>query len=232
MKKLLLILLFPLLLSAQTPAAPTISSDAQLHWDFHREQFLSTIEIFETDRWGTVFFFTDFHYGSAGQTDAYFEITRDEAVWRLRGVTWNLSLQYNDGVQPTDAATGKAIPRTVLLGIAANDLHWGKATFELQALARQEFAAELGWQLTAVWFWPIPKTPLEFLGYVDWNTNETNDQPISVQTQPQLQARFGRFAIGSEWEFSRNFTGAFTKKHGFAYHTWYAHPTAFLRVDF
>jgi hypothetical protein len=67
---------------------------------------------------------------------------------------------------------------------------------------------------------------------VDWNSNETDDQPTSVQTEPQFQFRWGRWAIGSEVEISRNFTGAYTRKHGFAYRTWYSHPTAYVRVYF
>ena len=223
------LLLLPALALAQPPS---LSSNVQVHWDFHRELSTSTVEFFEMDRWGTTFFFTDFDYGSTGQEASYFEVARNIAVVHTGKPLWNLSLQYNDGVLPSDAMLGKGIPRTVLYGIAVSDLKWGSAQFELQALARQEFSADLGWQLTAVWDWMIPKTPCEFLGYVDWNSNETNDQLTSVQAEPQLQFRWGRWAIGSEVEISRNFTGAYTRKSGFACRTWYSHPTAYVRVYF
>lgn len=229
MKHTLFFLCLPSLLFAQER---NLWTNLQLHRDIHRELFTSTIEIFEQDRYGTTFFFTDFDFGSSGQQANYFEIARHFAVYRTRGAVWNLSLQYNDGVLPTDAEFGKGIPRTVLGGIAFSELRVGPMSLELQMLARQEFAADLGWQLTAVWYCPIRKTALEFLGYVDVNSNKTGDQPNSLQAEPQLQYRRGIWAVGTELEISRNFTGAYTEQHGFAYHTWYTHPTIFLRVDF
>jgi hypothetical protein len=229
MKLLAFILLIPSLLWAQDK---NVFVNLQLHRDFHREIFTSTVEIFELDRLGTTFFFTDFDFGSTGQSGSYFEISRNMRVLPLGKATGNISLQYNDGVLPSDDTAGKGIPRTVLAGVAVSDLMWGPAYFEVQALARQEFAANLGWQLTGVWNWPISGTPFEFLGYIDWNTNETGNQPISVQTEPQFQWRKNAWAVGSEVEISRNFSGAYTVKHGFSYHTWYVHPTIYLRLYF
>lgn len=232
MKHTLFFLALLALPAALTAEEKSLWTNLQLHRDVHRELFTSTIEIFEQDRWGTTFFFTDFDFGSTGQQASYFEIARHHAVLRMGKAKWNLTAQYNDGVLPTDAEFGKGIPRTVLGGVAVSEVNAGPVSLELQALARQEFAAELGWQFTAVWYWPIGKTPLEFLGYVDVNSNHTGDQPNSLQAEPQLQFRSGIWAIGTELEISRNFTGAYTEKNGFAYHTWYTHPTIFLRVDF
>ncbi|MDD5087634.1 MAG: DUF5020 family protein [bacterium] len=232
MKYLLLLLALCACSSAPRAQEKNLWTNLQLHRDVHRDLFTSTVEIFEQDRWGTTFFFTDFDFGSTGQQASYFEIARNFFVLRMRQAKWNLALQYNDGVLPTDAALGKGIPRTALGGIALSEIPLGPAAIELQALARQEFAADLGWQLTAVWYCPIRRTPLEFLGYVDVNSNQTGDQPNSLQAEPQLQYRRGPWAIGMELEISRNFTGAYTEKNGFAYHTWYTHPTVFLRVDF
>lgn len=229
MKHLFFLFALPSLLLAQERSLWT---NLQLHHDFHREIFTSTIEVFEQDKFGTTFFFTDFDYGSTGQEASYFEIARNHAVLAMGKAKWNVSLQYNDGVLPSDAELGKGIPRILLYGVALSDVKIGPAILELQVLARQEFAADLGWQLTAVWFCPLPGTPVEFLGYVDWNTNKTGDHPESVQAEPQVQIRLSRLAIGSELEISRNFPGAFTEKHGFNYLAWYTHPTVFLRVDF
>lgn len=229
MKQLLFILLLPVLSAAQ---GKNLFADLQLHRDFHREILTATVEMFEVDRYGTTFFFTDFDFGSIGQHGNYFEIARNHALRRLPFAALNATLQFNDGVLPTDAAAGKGIPRTVLGGLSLSDLKWGAAAFELQALLRQEFAADPGWQFTAVWMWPVSGTPFEFLGYVDWNTNKAGDQPVSVQAEPQLLIRRGLWAIGSELEISRNFSGAYTDSQGFDYDTWYAHPTLFLRVDF
>ncbi len=229
MKPLVLFAILPAMALAQPPS---LSTNLQAHWDFHREVFTSTVEFFEMDKYGTTFFFTDFDYGSTGQQSSYFEIARNIAVYRMKPVCWNATVQFNDGVLPTDAGMGKGIPRTILYGVAVSDITWGSAMFELQALVRQEYAVDAGWQLTAVWSWTIPRTPLEFLGYVDWNSNETNKQPTSVQAEPQLQLRWGEWAIGSEVEISRNFPGAYTKKQGYANRTWYTHPTAYIRVYF
>lgn len=205
--------------------------NTQLHRDFHREIYTSTVEFFGLDQSGTTFFFADFDFGSEGQTGSYFEISRNLAVYRHKLAVANLSLQFNDGVLSGDAPGVKQIPRTVLFGPAVSDLNLGGATLELQALLRQEFGVDPGWQLTLVWFWPLPALPLEFLGCVDWNSNETGDNPTSVQTEPQLQFRWHQLAVGTEVEISRNFTGAWTEKHGFEFHTWYAHPTVYLRWD-
>jgi hypothetical protein len=233
MRKLLFALFLPGVLLAQDK---NLFVNLQLHRDFHREIFTSTIEIFEQDRYGTTFFFTDNDFGGKGEQGSYFEISRNLAVYRARRGTLNGSLQFNDGVLAGDgiAADGtqiKQIPRTVLGGLTFSDIRYGAASIELQALVRQEFAADLGWQLTGVWFYPIPRSRFEFLGYVDWNSNATNNQPTSVQAEPQLQYRYRNYAVGTELEISRNFTGAYTEKNGFAYRTWYSHPTLFLRVD-
>jgi hypothetical protein len=230
MKQLLLVLILPTVLAAQ---GKPIAANVQIHRDFDREIFTSTLELLETDGVGSSFFFTDFDYDSAGQVGSYFELTRNFHLFRL-GAAWaNMSAQFNDGVLSSDASEGKGIPRTVLVGAAVADILWGGAYLEFQALARQEFSADLGWQLTAVWDWPVPHTPLEFLGYLDWNSNYSGSQHLpSVQTEPQIQIRVSRLAVGSEIEISRNFTGAYTRKGGFNYRQWYVHPTVYLRAYF
>jgi hypothetical protein len=224
---LLALLLLPAALWAQ---APTASLNVQLHWDFDRQITTSTVETFECDQWGSTFFFTDFDFDSAGQTGSYFEIARNLRLLRLGKAAGNLSLQYNDGVLSGDAGSGKGIPRTWLAGFALSDLTLGSAFFEVQALGRKEFGADPGWQLTGVWDWPITGSPLEFLGYVDWWS--MSGGRTGVQTEPQLQVRRNRLAAGSEVEISRNFSGAWTPRHGFQFDQWYVHPTIFLRVYF
>ena len=229
MKRVLFLLLMPASLLAQDK---NLFVNAQLHRDFHRECFTSTIEILELDRRGTTFFFTDYDYYSTGETGSYFEVSRNFAMWRPRTFTTNLSLQYNDGVLNFDALAGKQIPRTVLYGVAFSNILVGHAYFELQGLIRQEFGADLGFQFTGVWNYAIPRTPLVFQGYVDWFNNYYHDQPTVVQSEPQLFVRHGQWAIGSDVEISRNCSGAFTTRHGFKYETWYTHPTMFVRVEF
>ncbi len=164
--------------------------NGQLHRDFNREVFTSTVEIWSGDRLGSSFLFADFDYGTSGQSQSYFEISRHFGLTRIKKAELSATIQYNDGVTPSDGTAGKLIPRTVLGGLALTELKAGDATVELQALLRQEFASDMGWQLTAVWFWPLSKTPFEFLGYVDWNSNEYGDQPVSLQAEPQFQYRY------------------------------------------
>jgi hypothetical protein len=225
---LLLLLFLPAALWAQ---APSTSVNLQLHWDFDREIATSTVEIFESDRWGSTFFFTDFDFDSAGQTDSYFEISRDLRLMRLGKAAGNLSIQYNDGVLSDDAVGGKGIPSTWLAGAAVSDLTLGPAFFEVQALGRKELGADLGWQLTGVWDWPVTGTPFEFLGYVDWWSMGGSGM-TAVQSEPQFQVRWNHWALGSEMELSRNFTGAWTARHGFEFNRWYLHPTIYARVYF
>lgn len=205
--------------------------NAQLHRDFNREVFTSTTEIWSGDRLGSSFMFADFDFARSGQTQSYFEVSRHFALIRTKKAEYNLTIQYNDGVTAADATGMKLIPRTVLGGLAVTELRSGDAQIELQALLRQEFASAIGWQLTAVWFWPLRKSRFEFLGSVDWNSNEYLDQPVSVQAEPQIQYRYRQAEFGTEWEISRNFAGAYTEDDGFEYHKWYVHPTLFVRYD-
>jgi hypothetical protein len=226
-KSLSFLLIIPLVAFAEEK---NLFFDAQLHWDFHREIYTSTVEVFNIDRTGTSFFFADFDYKSTGQAGSYFEVSHNFAFTRFKNATGNFSLQYNDGVLSSDSAS-KGIPRTLLYGLSFSDLRFGSANFEVQALVRHEFGEQLGWQVTGVWNWPIKHTPFEILGYVDYNTNRTGEHLKSMQAEPQLLWRWRSLAIGSELEISRNFSGAYTKKGGFSYHNWYTHPTVFLRVD-
>ena len=205
--------------------------NAQFHRDFDREAFTSTIEILQLDRFGSTFFFTDYDFYSTGQTGSYFEIARNHAVLRTKPLVANITVQYNDGVLDFDALWGKQIPRTLLYGIALSHLMIGPAYFELQGLVRQEFGAAAGIQFTGVWSWPIPRTPLTFQGYVDWFQHHYRNQPPVVLAEPQLLFRQRKWALGTELEISRNYTGAYTESDGFELRKWYAHPTIFLRVD-
>ncbi|MBK6765776.1 MAG: DUF5020 family protein [bacterium] len=211
-------------------AAETVVN-AQLHRDFNRDVFTSTVEIWSGDRLGASFFFADFDFARSGQAQSYFEVSRHFALARTNKAEVNVSIQYNDGVTPIDGSGTKAIPRTVLGGLAVTELRTGDAVLEFQALLRQEFASDLGWQVTGVWFWPLRRSPFEFLGSVDWNSNEYGDQPASLQAEPQFQYRYRSAAVGTEWEISRNFAGAYTEEDGFEYGKWYLHPTVFLRYD-
>jgi hypothetical protein len=225
---ILFILLFiPVALWAQTPTA---SANLQLHWDFDREIATSTVEIFETDHWGGTFFFTDFDFDSLGQTGSYFEVARNHRITRIGKAAVNISLQYNDGVQSGDVQNGKGIPYAWLLGPVLSDVTWKQIYLEVQLLARKEYSSDPGWQVTGVWDWRVPQTPIEFLGYIDWWSMEGHG--TAVQSEPQLQARLGPWAVGSEFEVSRNFSGAWTARRGFRYGTWYLHPTIYLRVYF
>ncbi|MCB1059753.1 MAG: DUF5020 family protein [Calditrichaeota bacterium] len=226
------LLAFCLLIVSASQAADTYVN-TQLHRDFDREIFTSTTEIWSGDKLGSTFFFTDLDFTSTGNTQSYFEISRHFILTRIRKLGHlNASIQFNDGVTGFDEMGGKVIPRTLLGGIAVTELKSGNAVFEVQALLRQEFAADLGWQLTGVWFVPIGKSPFEFLGYVDWNSNHYGNQPVSIQTEPQFQYRWRQMALGTEWEISRNFAGAFTKKDGYETGKWYLHPTIYVRYDF
>lgn len=226
------LLVLCLIFASASHAAETYVN-TQLHRDFDREVFTSTLELWSGDKLGSTFFFTDLDFASSGNTQSYFEISRHFELFRLRKLGHlNATLQYNDGVTGADGFDGKLIPRTFLGGLALTELKSGQANFEVQALLRQEFASDLGWQLTGVWFVPIGKSPLEFLGYIDWNSNNYGDQPVSIQTEPQLQLRWRQVAFGTEWEISRNFSGAYTEGDGYKTGKWYLHPTLYLRYDF
>lgn len=225
-------LILSLLLIAVSVHAADTYVNGQLHRDINREVFTSTVEVWSGDKLGSTFFFADFDFASNGQSQSYFEASRHFELTRIKKLGHlNASVQFNDGVTPGDGFEGKIIPRTFLAGLALTELRRGNSTFELQALARQEFASDLGWQLTGVWFVPISKSSFEFLGFVDWNSNEYGDQPVSIQAEPQFQYRIKQVAVGTEVEISRNFAGAFTEADGYETGKWYVHPTLYLRFD-
>ncbi len=223
-----LFILAPLVAFCQSP---TLFANLQLHQDFHREVLTATTEIYSTDRLGWLFFFADFDHDSPGATLNYYEVARYFKIYSLTKFTANATIQYNDGVMSGDVPGLKNIPRAWLGGVALSDFPLGKSSLGLEALARKEFARDLDWQFTAVWFVPIIENRLEFQGVVDWNSHNETGEPNTIQAEPQLQVRRGRLALGSELELSRNFPGAYTEKQGFVYNEWYTHPTIFVRLD-
>jgi len=226
MKKLLFIVLITT--SAAWSQERNLFLNAQLHWDFDREITTSTLEFFQLDRLGTTFFFADFDFDETGQHGSYFEIARNFCIIPMRCGNLNLSVQYNDGVLE---APVKIIPGVFLYGVAVDRLKLGKTSFEIQALARKEFAARLSWQATFVWLASL-RPWLMFNGYVDVNADEQFDGRIRVQSEPQLKCLWRQWAIGSEVEVSRNFLPAGTEHRPFEENRWFAHPTIFLQYNF
>ncbi len=218
----------PLALFAQERS---LTANVQLHRDFHREIYTSTVELLGTDRLGSTFFFSDFDYASTGATLGYFEVSRYFPLVRLKPCTISPTIQYNDGVMSADDPHLKLIPRTALAGVALGELPLGKLVVSTEFLARQEFGRELDWQFTTVWYYPVVSNRVEFQGYLDWNSHHETGEPNTFQAEPQLLLRHGQWAIGTEIELSRNFTGAYTEDDGFEYRTWYSHPTLFVRLD-
>jgi hypothetical protein len=202
--------------------------NAQLHWDFDREINTTTLELFHLDKLGTTFFFTDFDFDEVGQHGSYFEIARNFKVVPSSRGNLNLSVQYNDG---TLELPEKVIPGAFLYGFAFDNLHVGPARLEFQTLARKEFATDLSWQLTLVWFAPMQPWLL-FNGYVDVNGDQKYGGRTRVQSEPQLRFLWQPWSIGSEVEVSRNFLPAGTSQHPFEKDKWFAHPTVFVQYDF
>lgn len=182
------------------------AQNLQLHYEASedRKYFVSTLEMFKPDTYGSTFWFVDMEYNSAGEKNAnlaYWEIARS---FTLPVNNLSATIQYNDGV-----AADFPIPLVWLVGVNYY-LDLGFAAFPIDILYRAAEGSEApDLQLTATWFMPFMDGNIEFAGFVDlWSQDEfgTSDKQFVLLGEPQLWYNANEhFAVGTEVEISNNF---------------------------
>ena len=182
------------------------SQNLQLHYELSedREYFVSTLEMFKPDDFGSTFWFVDMEYNSAsnkGANLAYLEIAR---AFTLPINNLSATLQYNDGV-----ASFGALGQVWLLGVNYY-LDLGFVALPVDILYRAaEGADSPDFQITTTWFKPLMNGNIELSGFLDiWSQDEfgSDGKQLVVLTEPQIWYNANQqFSIGSEIEISQNF---------------------------
>ena len=209
--------------------------NVQVHYDFgrlmHKEtedgraNVTTTVELFKADKLGNTFFFVDFDYFSNGVAGAYWEVSREFTFAKpAASNTFDAHIEYDGGLSISkDGGFSSRFQPALLLGPTWN---WHNADFSttvsVQALYKQYFRQTLvtgktpavsTFQLTGVWSTTFAKGRLTFAGFVDlwygfipeWN-DAGQKKGLVFLTEPQLWYNiFPSFAVGTEWEISKNF---------------------------
>ncbi|SFS77611.1 DUF5020 family protein [Lutibacter maritimus] len=204
MKKL--ITLFTILVTASITA-----QNFQLHRDFERGHFTSTLELFKMDKYGNTFTFIDFDYNSAtGVSGAYYEIAR---VLKTETMPVGLHVEYNAGVgtfKAGNATGGYTIDEAWIFGVNYEKANakWGFSTYAgYKAFTGAEKA---NFQVTGTWYYNIIEDKLTFAGFADlWTQNYKGAEDLTVfLSEPQLWYHLNKtFSVGGELEISSNFAG-------------------------
>lgn len=199
-----------------------VAQNVQLHYDFEREAFTTTVERFTPDDYGSTFFFIDMDYSDAGVTGAYWEIARELKFWEG---PISAHVEYNGGLN-----SGMMFENAYLLGATYS---WNAADFSkgysLTAAYKniQGHHNPLGekdahnFQITGVWYMHFLDNKLSFTGFADlWRESTTvandwatldgiEEVDYIFITEPQLWWNFNEtFSAGTEIEISNNFAGS------------------------
>ena len=199
----------------------------------------TTLELFYPDNWGSTFAFIDLDYAFTPNDPkntpflAYTEIARCLNFWQ-NSVLKDLSVQveYNGGLgvykDPIGDIRGYGINHAALVGLNYC-LHTAdyKNIFNLELLYKyiadpdNNIKNQVPMQFTFVWgcddFCTLPG--LRFSGFLDiWGQRFAGQQSWVMISEPQLWYNVGRWFkcpnlnIGTEIEFSYNFTGGIPGK--------------------
>ena len=196
----------------------------------------TTLELFYPDPWGNTFAFVDFDYNINPMDPkntpfmAYAEIARCLNFWqKTKAKDLSIQVEYNGGLgiykDGAGDIRGYGINHAALVGLNYF-LHTKdfKNTFNLELLYKYIVDGDNGiknqapLQFTFVWacqdFCTAPG--LTFSGFLDiWGQRFGDKQSFVMISEPQLWYNVGRWFkcpnlnIGTEIEFSYNFTGGF-----------------------
>lgn len=183
-----------------------VAQNLQLHYEASgdREYFVSTLEMFKPDQYGSTFWFVDMEYaapGVKGVSLSYWEIAR---TFTLPVNNLSATIQYNDGV-----ANFGSLGQVWLAGVNYY-LDLGFIALPIDLLYRAAQGADSpDYQVTTTWFIPIMDGNVEFSGFVDfWSQDKigTEDKQWVLLSEPQLWYNANEhFSIGGELELSKYF---------------------------
>lgn len=183
-----------------------LAQNIQLHYEASedREFFVSTLEMFKPDQYGSTFWFVDMEYAAPGvkaASLAYWEIARN---FNLPVEKLSATIQYNDGV-----ANFGGLGQVWLAGINYY-IDLGFVALPVDILYRAAQGADSpDFQLTTTWFLPFMDGNIEFSGFIDlWSQDEvgSDEKVLVVLSEPQVWYNANEhFSIGGEVEVSKNF---------------------------
>ena len=214
MKKLVLAVV------ASVMSLAAIAQNVQLHYDFEREAFTSTVEMFKLDDLGSTFFFIDFDYGyedpaqdvESGVNLAYMELAR---AFQLGDLPVQARVEFDGGFGRL-AGVEYGINNCYLVGVEKTWLSKDfSKNFTLQLNYKQIIEKQASFQITGVWGMNFFDNKLTFSGFADFwkedsdfDYNGTTDAEYIFIAEPQLWYNINpSFSVGGEVEFSNNFGG-------------------------
>ncbi len=211
MKKIILSLIVAL------SSLSAMAQNVQLHYDFEREAYTSTVEMFKLDDLGSTFFFIDFDYGydnngNNGVNLAYMEIARS---FKLGDLPVQPRVEYNGGFgRYVGGEFG--INNCYLVGAEKTFLSEDFSKFFTLQLNYKMIADKKGinsdepqhsFQITGVWGMNFFDNKLTFSGFADfWKEDSGFNTEYIFISEPQLWYNINSsFSVGGEIELSQNF---------------------------
>ena len=200
------------------------AQNLQLHYDFDREHFTTTFELFKVDKLGNTYMFVDFDFdGEDGISQAYLEVAR---VIQTKKMPIGLHLEFNGGLgnfssDEEGGLDGYTLNNAFLIGAnyGKGNAVWGFSSYV--AYKAFQNAGKANYQVTGVWYWNLIKDKLTFSGFADvWSEYGLSDKTIFL-SEPQLWYHLNKsFSLGGEIELSNNFAGV---------NSFQAHPTVAVK---
>lgn len=181
------------------------AQNLQVHYelDKDREYFVTTLEMFKPDEYGSTFWFVDMNYDADNVKSAslaYWEIARSIS---LPVNNLSLNLEYNDGLDKDFGAFGQ----NWLVGLSYFEGNSG-----LPLTVSYKWFHNAGgpdFQFTTAWAYFFLDDKIEFSGFVDvWTQDKvaSDGKSIVMLSEPQLwyQAN-AHLSVGGEVEISHHF---------------------------
>ena len=194
----------------------------QEQYDFNREHLTTTMELFNIDKWGSTFFFTDIYHPDTqdGPTGYYTEIARGLNFWKETKLgDLSAHVEWNGGQFANNAWLFGA---EYLLH--SEDFRY---TLTLEVLYKTIAKADQDVPMQFTIVWGIKDlagiTGLAFTGFADfwWETLEWGEDKTKgvFISEPQVWYNIGQhfgcdnLHLGGEVELAYNFAGAWRKNY-------------------
>lgn len=201
------------------------AQDIQLHYDFGRNIYPNeeagrpkvtmTVEHFNTDQWGSWFYFVDVDFSRKFTEGAYTEVSREFNLGKQS--PFAAHIEYNGGLNRFGS-----FQQSALIGPAWNGHSEDfSKTYAVQLMYKQFFKsyddtrAYASFQLTGVWSTTFANKACTFSGFIDfWRGEQANDHgQLVILTEPQFwynlnsipSMKSTNLSIGTEVRISNNF---------------------------
>lgn len=201
------------------------AQDIQLHYDFGRNIYPNeeagrpkvtmTVEHFNTDQWGSWFYFVDVDFSRKFTEGAYTEVSREFNLGKQS--PFAAHIEYNGGLNRFGS-----FQQSALIGPAWNGHSEDfSKTYSVQLMYKQFFKsyddtrAYASFQLTGVWSTTFASKACTFSGFIDfWRGEQANGHgQLVILAEPQFwynlnsipSMKSTNLSIGTEVRISNNF---------------------------